>query len=166
MGEAKVKLSDKKSAKKQAAEIMDKLNAHGLPIKRARMRVIIHHKNQEQSFFIQELLAKRFEGEYVIEKLDSQQNRIHAQFEPHLHRDISDVFSGKSDENDKIMEGCFIEVTEAAIKVKSAIEGEFFKPQEEFKASELARDTADEDKPVNWEYMDFDPDEYIDYLEF
>ena len=76
------------------------------------------------------------------------------------------MFNGKSDDNDKVMEGCFIEVTEASIKVKSAIEGEYAKPQEEFKASDLAQNTADEDKPVNWEYMDFDPDDYIDYQEF
>lgn len=72
MGEAKVKVNDKKSAKRQALEIIDELVTHGLPIKRARMRVIIHLTDQTQSNFIQELLKKRFDGEYLIEKIDSQ----------------------------------------------------------------------------------------------
>lgn len=41
MGECKVKINEKKPAKKQALELVNQLRDHGLPIKRARMRVAI-----------------------------------------------------------------------------------------------------------------------------
>ena len=92
MGECKVKINEKKPAKKQALEIVGQLREHGLPIKRARMRVAIQMASQEQMKYMQELLEKHFADEYTIERVDEQSMRIQAAIEPHLYRDISEIF--------------------------------------------------------------------------
>lgn len=46
---------------------------------------------------MQELLEKHFANEYTIERIDEQSKRIQAAIEPHLYRDISDIFNKEDD---------------------------------------------------------------------
>ena len=119
MSECKVKLSETKSAKKQALDIIKELEKV-LPIKRAQMLTGINFQNEKQLLEFQEQLKAKFAGEYTIDKVFAEEGqfRIVAAIEPNLFRGINDrIFQ----DDKEFFQGCDVEIMEHSITKESTL---------------------------------------------
>lgn len=94
MDECKIKINDQQNTKKQALDIIRELEkSQVIPIKRARMRILIHLMKDEQIEEIQEIFKENFKDEYEIEKVIRSETKFQLQVasESNLYRRLYDV---------------------------------------------------------------------------